>query len=101
VRFYSDASYHGVIHWYLYLTESGYHCIVSSGCWYLGGPDWPGEDESEAHEEEAKKGELLFCAPSFEAFMYRLWMENEIWFALSEERSLTKEQQAYANHYKP
>jgi len=39
-----------------------------------------------------------FCAPSFEAFLYRFWLENSLWFALSDNQSLTDEQQRYVSH---
>jgi hypothetical protein len=45
-------------------------------------------------EEEALR-QTYICAPSFEAFLYRFWMENMIWFNLVEREPLTEEQRQY------
>jgi hypothetical protein len=42
------------------------------------------------------------CAPSFVAFIYRWWLENSIWFKVSEsddEGKLTADERAYLAHY--
>jgi hypothetical protein len=45
-------------------------------------------------------GAIAACAPSFEAFLYRYWLENTIWFALNEQHApLTPPQQQYLHHY--
>jgi uncharacterized protein (TIGR02996 family) len=86
LRFYSDSQ--GCYHWYLFLAPSGAHCVVGS--------DFSPEDEP----EEAEEGRWHFCAPSFEAFLYREWIENEIWYALNWDHvPLTADQQAYVDHY--
>jgi hypothetical protein len=36
-----------------------------------------------------------------EAFLYRFWLENTIWFNLDLRKPLTEEQQRYLSHYKP
>ena len=46
------------------------------------------------------QAKFWLCAPSFEQFIYRLWMENEIWYALAwDKQPLTPLQQAYVDHY--
>jgi len=43
---------------------------------------------------------MWFCAPSFKEFVYRFWLENEIWFTLiDKDRSLTSTEQSYLKHY--
>jgi uncharacterized protein (TIGR02996 family) len=92
-RFYSDSQ--DCLHWYLYLTQGGYHCVVTSGGFY-GGHEWDKADE----DWDEPSDEFWFCAPSFEAFIYRYWMEDEIWWALSNDHDpLTADEQAYVNHY--
>ncbi len=94
VRFYSDSQ--GCLHWYLYLTPRGYSCVVASGGLF-GGHEW--DRAGVASDEPAD--EFWFCAPSFEEFVYRTWIENEIWFALSDELDpLTPEEEAYVKHYR-
>ena len=44
--------------------------------------------------------ESFVCAASFSDFIYRLWIENEIWFRLQlESRPLTEEQERYVGFY--
>ena len=31
--------------------------------------------------------DFAYCAPSFSEFLYRFWIENEIWFALEDDAS--------------
>jgi hypothetical protein len=75
VRFLADSQ--GCLFWYLYLTADGSdHAIVSS-------PDFYGtaaEHEPWGDEPPDPHG-IVFSAESFEAFMCRFWLENEIWFA--------------------
>ncbi|MCO8270064.1 hypothetical protein M1L60_05595 [Actinoplanes sp. TRM 88003] len=68
IRFLADQQ--GCVYWYLYLAaEGGDHAVVSSAGFY--GTD--DEDEDDVT--------IDFNAESFEAFMCRFWLENEIWFA--------------------
>ena len=46
--------------------------------------------------------QFAYCAPSFSEFLYRFWIENEIWFALRVEcksRSLNTLELDYVAHY--
>jgi uncharacterized protein (TIGR02996 family) len=84
IRFYSDSQ--SCMHWYLYVNGRGYHCILA-GC--------------TAEDSDEDETSLWYCAPTFEAFIYRFWIENEIWYALSHDRDpLTEEEQAYLDHYR-
>jgi uncharacterized protein (TIGR02996 family) len=94
LRFYSDSQ--DCLHWYLYLSRPKYHCVVASEGLF-GGDDWAEDDE----DIDDESGEFWFCAPSFEAFVYRSWIENEIWYALSHDHDpLTAEEEAYLSHYR-
>ena len=94
LRFYSEGQ--DCLHWYLYLSQPMYHCVVVSGE-FFGGDDLL-EDEEDIDD---KSGKFWFCAPSFEAFIYRTWIENEIWHALSYDHDpLTTEEEAYLSHYR-
>jgi hypothetical protein len=44
--------------------------------------------------------EAIVCAEFFSEFLYRLWIENEIFFRLRERDALTPEQGRYAEHYR-
>jgi hypothetical protein len=95
IRFYEDSQ--TCLLWYLYILPSGDHCIVVSpryfsDSWYLPAVNFFGDEEGE---------EILFCAESLEEFIYRIWIENQIWYHLSWLRlPLTETQRAYAEHYK-
>jgi len=76
IRFLSDSQ--GCQFWYLYLTRDGSdHAVVSS-------PGFYGTQEERWQDYEPDSGELAFCAESFETFVCRFWLENEIWFAAFE-----------------
>ena len=104
VRFYADSQ--GCLYWYLYATPTGYSCVVASPNYYEGRAGGDDEDD-EWEEEEEEPGAVWYCAPSFEAFIYRTWIENEIWYRLAnpafdfhDPRPLTPEMQAYIDHYR-
>jgi len=46
--------------------------------------------------------DFVCCAPSFSDFLYRFWIENEIWSAVEQEanrRPLNALELAYVEHY--
>ncbi len=92
IRFYNDQQ--DVLLWYLYLTPHRESCVLASGVMF---------DEVNLEGVPADRiiANLNFCAASFEEFIYRWWLENELWFALEEGRSLTEVQSDYLQHYQP
>ena len=44
---------------------------------------------------EEKLEDIVICAPSFEEFIYRSWVENKIWHAHVFKLSKTKEEEEY------
>jgi hypothetical protein len=79
VHFLADSQ--GCLFWYLYLTADGSdHAVLSSPDLYSTEIEWSGDDE-EWEEEEPDPAAIAFCAESFEAFLCRFWLENEIAFA--------------------
>ncbi len=84
----------GSLVYYLYLRDDvDDHCVVVS--WdYFG---FKNGAEAQFSEEPEN---VYFCAPSFEAFVYRSWIEWEISWALTEQkRPLSEEELAYARHW--
>ncbi len=62
----------------------------------------PWHDEAAVKEDEAVVvGNTVVVADSFEAFVYRFWIENVLWDLVQSKGPYTKEQQAYLNHYTP
>jgi hypothetical protein len=85
IHFLADSQ--GCLFWYLYLTEGGSdHAVVSSPDYISTELEWSEDDETDSEDEEWEEEEpdaaaIRFCAESFEAFLCRFWLENEIWFA--------------------
>jgi hypothetical protein len=77
--------------WYVLLEPGGGHSIVCAV------PDFDDDAVGDSLEDIAKPRDVALCAPSFEAFMHRFWLENSLWFAVSKKQPLTAEQRAYAN----
>ena len=94
VRFLNDQQW--CVLWHLYVVPSGDHCVVASTRAF----DDPSSGEDEETLAYADDQEVtVVCAPDFEAFLYRFWLENHIWFALEEGWPLTEEQREYLGHY--
>jgi hypothetical protein len=91
ILFLSDSQ--GCVFWYLYIpTGSTDHAVVSSTDLYH--PS--GETLSDEGPDPRR---LVFSAESFEAFLYRFWIENEIWFAGYEGKPISEEGRRYVDLY--
>ena len=106
IRFLRDQQ--DVLLWYLYLSPHGEECVLVSPYEFGDGPDENPNDLPD-DERNAVIAHTFICAPSFEAFVYRFWLENTIWFKLDAANAsmtsggdgqLTDEQQGYLDHYK-
>ena len=96
IRFLADSQ--GVLFWYLYLAPNGDHAVVSSWDFYGA----PGEENYGGDDDDMRRRKpdsVSFAAESFEEFMCRFWLENEIWFAASEGREMTAEGKRYVKAY--
>ena len=94
LHFLSDSQW--IVHWYIHVDPRGNHCVVTS----LNPYGFNLEDNSTNREIDMQEEEIWHCAPSFTEFIYRFWLENEIWFALAEgERSLNQIEQSYVDKY--
>lgn len=80
-----------VLLWYLYLTPDGQSSVICSPI--------PFDDEDVDEPVHVIKANTLEVAPNFEAFLYRFWIENTIWFALDDSKPFTPAQKAYVDHY--
>lgn len=101
IHFLSDQQW--CLHWSLYLSATGEQCVICSEEAYgfeaddQDSPDNPSKEQTQAIDL-IKEG-VAFCAPSFSEFLYRFWIENEIWCSLNEGAPLTPVQQSYVDHY--
>ena len=100
IHFLSDSQW--CLHWYLYIGKAGGHFIVVSSNAYGFNID-DDEDFSASYnktEISFEEEDIWFCSFTFTEFIYRFWIENEIWFSLSLDNvPLTPLQQDYVNHY--
>lgn len=97
VHFLSDS--HSVLHWYLHLNPDGSHfVVVSPEAFGFRGEEEPGLDW-ENFTVNILEHQAWFCAQTFSEFLYRFWLENEIWFALHEKKPLTAAQKKYIGFY--
>jgi hypothetical protein len=89
IRFLTDQQ--DCVMWYLYLRPSGETFVVHS---YYSLEDLPSGEKAAA--------KIFRCAPSFEQFAYRFWIENRLWSALNESRNepLPPELESYIAHYR-
>jgi hypothetical protein len=87
LRFMNDQQ--GVLLWYLYLRPDGQHAILVCT------PEWDDDADGETLEDVVRLTEILCCAPTFEEFIHRFWLENAIWYSLYEARPMTHEQKRY------
>ena len=92
VRFMADSQ--GCIFWYLYLTPDGSdHAVVAS-------PGFYGIETEQWEDEAPDPAEIVYSAESFEAFMCRFWLENEIWFSAWKKTPLPDVGRRYIELYK-
>jgi hypothetical protein len=91
VNFFNDQQ--EVLQWYLYLAPTGEHSVMVTAF------DLARDQELLRYDPARYRAQVWFCAPSFEAFLYRYWLENTIWFGLDEGSTLSAAQQSYLAHY--
>ncbi len=99
VHFLSDQQW--VLHWLLYLGPDGSEAVVVS-------PDPLGFDNGEGEpvrlvNVDDASDRMTVCSETFEEFLYRFWIENELFFRLAVDKesadSLPTQLRAYASGY--
>jgi hypothetical protein len=95
VHFLSSSQW--ILHWLLFTGDSGEQAVVTTRypeCFDLT------PDDIEAYAGTRKGYQI--CADTFLEFVWRFWIENETWFALSvDKQPLTPAQDEYVRHYAP
>jgi hypothetical protein len=99
VHFLSDQQW--VFHWFVCAALDGSEAVVVTDRPF--GFELSDEDEyGTLRAFDGNSPAAAVCSESFSAFLFRFWIENEIWFKLTEpgsEAPLTDEQRRYAEHY--
>lgn len=94
IRFLADSQ--GCIYWYLYIpTGSGEHAVVASSDFYE-----VGNKTEEQKDEKPDPLEIVFAEQSFEAFMCRFWIENELWLSKYYRRPMNEIGRRYLEIYR-
>jgi hypothetical protein len=102
VHFLSDQQW--IRHWLVYIDDGGAESVVSTyppyGFAEEREPDEfdPGYTPESLRSFDPGSADAIVCADSFSEFLYRFWIENEIFFR-QKEGGLTPEQQRYLDHY--
>ena len=103
VHFLSDSQ--SCSHWYLHILPEGDSAVLASPDLYglkVENSDWIENPSCRLENIDLGGLEFAYCAPSFSEFLYRFWIENEIWFALTDKRkplSLNTLELDYVGHY--
>jgi len=91
VRFLADSQ--GCVFWYVFARPGETdHCVVAS-------TDFYGTDAEPWNDRPPDPAGIIFCERSFEAFICRFWLENEIWFSQWKKTALSNEAQRYLAEY--
>jgi len=92
VRFISDSQ--GCIHWHIHIAPCGTkHTVVATY-------HFTGSEHSDRPGGKPHPRDITTCAASFEEFMYRFWMENELWWAINHQEAMPEHGEEYLAHYK-
>jgi hypothetical protein len=103
VHFLSDSQ--SCAHWYLHILPSGDTAVLESPdlfCYQIENSGWIDNPASRLERIDVSGLEFAYCAPSFSDFLYRFWIENEIWYSLEFEtciRPLNSLELDYVGHY--
>jgi hypothetical protein len=90
IRFLRDQQ--DCLFWYLYVLPDGTAPVLCSPI--------PFDEEQLDVSDKVVLANSWLVAPDFEQFVYRFWIENELWDLLNaSEPELTPAQQAYVGHY--
>ena len=103
IHFLSDFQY--CAHWYLHLLPDGSHAVLTSQdpyCYLAETSEWIENPACRLERINLDGLDFAYCARSFSEFLYRFWIENEIWYALTEKSmplSLQPLELEYVRHY--
>jgi hypothetical protein len=100
IHFLSDQQW--ALHWLLFVGPDGSEAVLGTDQ-PIGFLD-PGEPYAPLERFDPASPLGCICAESFTEFLYRYWIENEIWFRLAapggERLPLSAEMLAYVEHYR-
>lgn len=83
IHFLSDSQ--SIAHWYLHIPRGGDVAVLESSDLYglkIENSDWIENPSCRLERVDIRELAFVYCAPTFQEFLYRFWIENEIWYAL-------------------
>ena len=84
VHFLSDSQ--SCAHWYVHILLNGCSAVLESPdlyCYQIENSDWMENPACRLERIDLEEVQMHFCAPTFSEFLFRFWIENEIWYALN------------------
>jgi hypothetical protein len=103
IHFLSDSQ--SCAHWYVHIYSTGKSAVLESQdlyCYSIENSQWMENQACKSEEIDLVEQGFFYCERSFSEFLFRFWIENEIFFALYEKtrRPLTALETDYVSHYK-
>lgn len=100
LHFLSDSQ--SCAHWYLHIHSDGQSAILESEdlyCYLIENSDWMENPACRLERIDLAEVSVHLCAHSFSEFLFRFWIENEIWYEVDRKcgRPLTALESAYLN----
>lgn len=86
IHFLSDSQ--SIAHWYLHVLQTGESAVLHSSdlyCYDIENSEWIENPACRMERIDVEELNFHFCSRSFSEFLFRFWIENEIWFAVSRE----------------
>jgi hypothetical protein len=83
VHFLSDSQF--CAHWYLHVLSTGHAAVLVSEdpyCFLVENADWIENPACRSEQVDIAALDFRLCATSFSEFLFRFWIENEIWYAI-------------------
>jgi hypothetical protein len=97
IHFLSDSQ--SCAHWYLHVLHDGQVAVLESDdlyCYLAENAEWIENPACRLDQIDLTRQDFRFCAFSFSEFVFRFWIENEIWYAIhGKKRPLTSLETAY------
>lgn len=88
IHFLSDSQF--IAHWYLHILATGESAVLENEAAFCYGREDSVHMENPAcllEQIDVTQHGFNYCAPSFSDFLFRFWIENEIWFAVKPEKT--------------
>jgi len=88
IHFLSDSQ--SCAHWYLHVLQTGESAVLQSEdlyCYTIENSEWIENPACRMDRINIEGLNFHFCSPSFSEFLFRFWIENEIWFSVSRDKT--------------